>query len=367
MSQVFVLDTTRQPLNPVPPGRARILLAAGKAAVFKRYPFTIILKCVVEHPDVHPLRLKIDPGSQTSGMALVHDPSGEVVFAAELTHRGPTITHALDQRRAVRRGRRQRNTRYRPPRFHNRRRQAGWLPPSLESRVANVLTWVRRLGSLCELEALSVERVKFDLQQLEQPEISGTEYQQGTLLGYEVREYRALEPVFVLSLQGRFWTTNRGVNSLRSEVAPLGVGSLWMMCQKLKPMSVWRYPCGSRLREKLPSEASLAPAGETADTPVQRVGMAGDIPAICCSSSPSGVKEEPTSGCKVQTRESRNTSAPSPAREAKMPAWGPVDGGGVVLRLCATGPSPGGSRVHWSDVDKPAADLDRKDSRETFA
>jgi hypothetical protein len=140
MSKVLVLDTNRQPLNPVHPGRARLLLTSGEAAVFIRYPFTIILKCVVEHPDVHPLRLKIDPGSQTTGMALVDDSSGDVVFAAELTHRGQAIKHALDQRRAVRRGRRQRNTRYRPPRFHNRRRQAGWLPPSLESRVTNVLT-----------------------------------------------------------------------------------------------------------------------------------------------------------------------------------------------------------------------------------
>jgi len=104
MSKVLVLDTNKQPLNPVHAGRARLLLASGQAAVFRRYPFTIILKCVVEHPDVHPLRLKIDPGSQTTGMALVHDPSGDVVFAAELTHRGKQIKHALDQRRTVRRG-----------------------------------------------------------------------------------------------------------------------------------------------------------------------------------------------------------------------------------------------------------------------
>src|SRR5499427_7382021 len=176
MSKVFVLDTNKQPLNPVHPGRARLLLASGQAAVFKRYPFTIILKRAVEHPAVHPLRLKIDPGSQTTGIALVDDPSGVVVFAAELTHRGEQIKHAAFQRRAVRRGRRQRTTRYRPPRFHNRRRKAGWLPPSLESRVTNVLTWVKRLARLCPLVAISLELVKFDLQQLEQPEISGTQY-----------------------------------------------------------------------------------------------------------------------------------------------------------------------------------------------
>ena len=99
MSKVFVLDTHKQPLDPVHAGRARILLNEGKAAVFKRYPFTIILKASIEQPQVHPLRIKIDPGSQTTGIALVDDASGEVVFAAELVHRGEAIKHALDQRR----------------------------------------------------------------------------------------------------------------------------------------------------------------------------------------------------------------------------------------------------------------------------
>ncbi len=189
MSKVFVLDTDTRPLDPVHPGRARIWLSQGKAAVFKRYPFTIILKVAIEKPEVHPLRLKIDPGSQTSGLALVNDTTGEMVFAAELVHRGDTIKKALDQRRAVRRGRRQRKTRYRAPRFANRRRKDGWLAPSLVSRVANVLTWTKRLLRLCPISAISLELVKFDLQQMENPEISGVEYQQGTLFGYELRHY----------------------------------------------------------------------------------------------------------------------------------------------------------------------------------
>jgi hypothetical protein len=48
MSKVFVLDTQKQPLSPVHPGRARVLLSQGKAAAFKRFPFTIILKTAVE-------------------------------------------------------------------------------------------------------------------------------------------------------------------------------------------------------------------------------------------------------------------------------------------------------------------------------
>ena len=193
MSQVFVLDTNKQPLDPVYPGRARLLLKQGKAAVYRRYPFTLILKRTVERPEPHPLRLKIDPGSKTTGLTLVNDASGQVVWAAELSHRGEQIKRALDKRRAARRSRRQRHTRYRAPRFANRRPRTGKLPPSLESRVCNVLTWVRRLMRLCCVTAISQELVRFDTQALQNPEIEGLEYQHGTLSGYEAREYVLLK------------------------------------------------------------------------------------------------------------------------------------------------------------------------------
>src|SRR5579859_1258796 len=189
MSYVFVLDTSQQPLSPVHPGRARLLLKEGKVAVYRSYPFTMILKKPVEAPTPAPLRLKIDPGARTTGLALVDDGNGEVVWAAELTHRGAEISKVLGKRRSIRRGRRSRETRYRAPRFSNRRRRVGWLPPSLLSRVENILTWVSKLSRLVNLTALSQELVRFDLQKLEHPEIAGIEYQQGTLAGYEVREY----------------------------------------------------------------------------------------------------------------------------------------------------------------------------------
>src|SRR5207253_3283604 len=183
MSKVFVLDTTKQPLDPIHPGRARLLLKQGKAAVYRRFPFTLILKHAVEQPVLHPLRVKIDPGSQTTGLAVVNDASGAVVWAAELTHRGEQIKRALDRRRAIRRSRRQRKTRYRKPRFDNRRKRTGTLPPSLESRVCNVLTWVRRLMRLCPVTTISQELARFDTQALEHPDIEGVEYQHGTLKG----------------------------------------------------------------------------------------------------------------------------------------------------------------------------------------
>jgi 5-methylcytosine-specific restriction endonuclease McrA len=189
MSYVFVVDTKKQPLNPIHPGYARLLLKQGKAAVLKRYPFTLILKVAIDDPVVTELRIKLDPGSKTTGIAIVDDASGQVVFAAELSHRGQAIKAKLDDRRAIRRGRRNRKTRYRKPRWQNRRRKQGWLPPSLESRISNVLTWVQRLARVCPITNISMELVKFDLQAMENPEISGTEYQQGTLAGYETREY----------------------------------------------------------------------------------------------------------------------------------------------------------------------------------
>ena len=70
MSFVFLVDTKRQPLSPVHPGRARLLLKAGKAAVLKRYPFTLILKAAIEQPQVQPLRLKLDPGNGPPGSPL---------------------------------------------------------------------------------------------------------------------------------------------------------------------------------------------------------------------------------------------------------------------------------------------------------
>jgi 5-methylcytosine-specific restriction endonuclease McrA len=193
MSKVFVLDTQKQPLNPMHPGRARVLLKQGQAAVYRRYPFTIILKRVVEQPVLQSLRMKLDPGSKTTGIALVNEASSDVVWAAELTHRGEQITRDLQRRRAVRRNRRQRKTRYRKPRFANRHKRTGTLPPSLESRVCNVLTWVCRLLRLCPVHAISQELVRFDRQALNNPEIEGEAYQQGTLAGYEIREYVLLK------------------------------------------------------------------------------------------------------------------------------------------------------------------------------
>jgi len=155
---VFVLDKNQKPLDPTHPARARRLLGTGRASVFRRYPFTIILHDrLKENSHTQLFRLKIDPGAKTTGLAILQ--GSVVVWAAELSHRGFAIRDALTTRRQLRRSRRNRKTRYRAARFDNRRSAQGGLPPSLNSRVENTLTWVRRLIKVCPIVAISQELV----------------------------------------------------------------------------------------------------------------------------------------------------------------------------------------------------------------
>lgn len=186
---VFVLDKYKQPLMPCSEKRARLLLTRGRAVVVRVYPFTIRLK-ERTGGDVQPVRIKLDPGSKTTGVATVRENGQKqhVLALMELQHRGHQISKSLGQRRAFRK-RRRTQLRYRAPRFLNRARPKGWLPPSLQHRVDTTRSLVNRLRSLVPATALSQELVRFDMQKTENPEISGVEYQQGTLMGYEVREY----------------------------------------------------------------------------------------------------------------------------------------------------------------------------------
>ena len=197
---VFVLGKRKKPLMPCSEKRARKLLEAKRAVVHRMYPFTIRLKDRVDGA-LQPVRVKLDPGSKQTGIAVVRDEetvepeTGElrrivhVMMLLQLNHRGAAISDALKSRASLRRHRRNRNTRYRPARFNNRPKAKGWLAPSLMHRVDTIMAWVSKLRRLCPVSAISQELVKFDMQRMANAEISGIEYQQGQLAGYEVREY----------------------------------------------------------------------------------------------------------------------------------------------------------------------------------
>ena len=177
---------------PCRPARARRLLKSGRARVVRLFPFTIRLTDrLIEDSKLQPVLVKIDPGSRRSGFAVVRaDEKGHhhALFFIELVHRGASIRDALTGRSACRR-RRRGNLRHRAPRFLNRTKPQGWLPPSLRHRVDTATAWVAKLVKLAPVTGIVEELVKFDTQKLQNPEISGIEYQQGTLFEYEVREY----------------------------------------------------------------------------------------------------------------------------------------------------------------------------------
>ena len=199
---VFVVDNQGKALMPCTEKRARLLLDRGRARVHRLVPMVIRLTDrVAESCVFQSLRLKIDPGSKTTGLALVRDAktidpqTGEVQTTAavlnlmELVHRGRQISEALTARRQMRRRRRS-NLRHREPRFLNRGGdKTGWLAPSLQHRVDTTMAWVGRIQRWAPVAAISSELVRFDMQALQNPEISGAQYQQGTLMGYELRGY----------------------------------------------------------------------------------------------------------------------------------------------------------------------------------
>ncbi|MGZ8943718.1 MAG: RNA-guided endonuclease IscB [Methylobacter sp.] len=189
---VFVLDKTGKPLVPCTEKRARLLLSRGRARIHRRLPFVIRLVDRLQADcQLQPVAIKIDPGSKVTGMALVRKNGNRIAVLSllELVHRGAAIQKALQQRAAFRRRRRSTNLRHRAARFDNRSKPEGWLPPSLRHRVDTSMSWVNRLRRWAPVESLAVERVKFDMQKMQNPDISGIEYQQGELAGFEVREY----------------------------------------------------------------------------------------------------------------------------------------------------------------------------------
>jgi 5-methylcytosine-specific restriction endonuclease McrA len=234
-AMVFVLDRHKKALMPCTPKRARLLLAKGRAVVHRVQPFVIRLKDRrVEDAALQGLALKIDPGSRITGMALARverAPEGEVhhaVTLSEVGHRAEQVHRNKLTQAHARRRRRSANLRYRAPRFANRAIPAGWLPPSQRSRIGNVRTWTARLARWAPISRIDVERVRFDTQLLQHPEIAGVEYQHGELAGWEVRAYVLLKYGYRCAYCGKtdtpfevdhIWPHSRGGSNRVSNLA----------------------------------------------------------------------------------------------------------------------------------------------------
>ena len=116
MQYVYVLNKHGEPLMPCSPRKARLLLKQKKVYVVKRTPFTIKL-LYGSTGYKQPITLGIDAGSKHIGISATTEKYE--LYCEEATPRNDVVD-LLSARRAFRRSRRNRKTRYRAPRFDNR-------------------------------------------------------------------------------------------------------------------------------------------------------------------------------------------------------------------------------------------------------
>jgi len=160
------------------------LLHEGKAHVVQRCPYTIQLNYATGET-TQPIKLGVDIGYTNIGFSATTDKLE--LISGTLTLR-KDVSKKIEEKRIYRRTRRGR-LRYRPPRFNNRTRPEGWLAPSTQHRHDSHVRLVNKIETLLPINYRKIEVANFDAQKMQQPEITGVEYQQGELQGYEVREY----------------------------------------------------------------------------------------------------------------------------------------------------------------------------------
>lgn len=193
MLKVFVIDCHGHPLMPCNPRKARLLLREGKAKVKRRTPFTIQL-LYGSSGYKQQVILGVDAGSKAVGLSA--STRMEELFKAELKPRND-IVNLLSTRREFRQARRNRKTRYRKARFDNRvhSKHKGWLAPSVEVKIQEHVTVIKRICNILPVSKVVVETAEFDLQLLKAVRAGekvpvGEDYQKGEMYGqYNVRQY----------------------------------------------------------------------------------------------------------------------------------------------------------------------------------
>ncbi|MBU0846813.1 HNH endonuclease [Patescibacteria group bacterium] len=177
---VFVLNLQGIPLMPCSYAKSKRMVRNNKAKVVKLYPFTIQLNFECEN-QVQDVELGIDSGYGNIGFSCITRKkelaSGTVVLDGKTSSR-------LTEKRMYRRLRRNKLW-YRKPRFLNRKIKEGWLPPSIQRRYDTHLNLIRRLKAILPISKITIEVGQFDIQKIENQDISGVEYQQGDLYGYQ--------------------------------------------------------------------------------------------------------------------------------------------------------------------------------------
>ena len=215
MQYAYVLNKRGESLMPCSPGKARILLKQQKACVVKRTPFTIKLL----HGSAgykQPITLGVDAGSKHVGLSASTEK--RELYSEEFTPRNDVV-ELLSTRRQSRRSRRNRKTRYRAPRFDNRvhSKHKGWLAPSVEVKIQEHITVIKRICRILPVTLVRVETAEFDTQRLKamlagKPLPVGTDYQLGEMYDeYNVRQYVLKRDNYTCQCCGAHTTAKKAV------------------------------------------------------------------------------------------------------------------------------------------------------------
>ena len=184
--KVLVVNKDGKPLMPCSPKKARLLLKDKKAYILNYQPFTIKLKYQA-YSYTQPITLGMDIGSRYIGVSC--STIKDEVLSMEVQVRND-INQKLKQRKSYRSSRRNRKTRYRKCKYSNRKREKGWLTPSLRHKIDTHINIIKYLQKYLPISKARIEIAEFDIQKILNPNISGIDYQNGLLKDFEnVREY----------------------------------------------------------------------------------------------------------------------------------------------------------------------------------
>ena len=187
---VYVISKDGQPLMPTSRfGKVRRLLKSKQAKVIKRCPFTIKLLYETETQVLQNCTLGVDTGSACVGTAVYSD--GRILHASQVEIRN-NIKSKMDDRRGHRRNRRFRYTRYRKPRFLNRKNsiRKDRFNPTMTSKYQSHIREIEFIKSIIPINQLVLETGTFDTHLLKNPNLANPKirhwgYQKGTLYGYD--------------------------------------------------------------------------------------------------------------------------------------------------------------------------------------
>ncbi|MFR6141815.1 MAG: RNA-guided endonuclease IscB [Finegoldia sp.] len=194
---VYVISNNGQALMPTKRfGKVRRLLKEKKAKVIRRCPFTIKLLYETETCIVQDVVLGMDTGSKNIGVSCVAN--NEVLYQSQTTIR-TDIKDNMDIRRKYRRNRRNRKTRYRKPRFLNRKNSTKLdrLPPSVRHKVKAHVDEIEFCKKILPISQIVLEISQFDPHLMKNPKlkfkkIKSWGYQRGFNYGFSSRKEAVL-------------------------------------------------------------------------------------------------------------------------------------------------------------------------------